>query len=74
MTSNVIFALFQANQAGSTVKNPPAMQETEETRVGFPKEEIATHSSSLAWRISWTKESSGLHSIGLQRVRHDQRS
>ena len=71
MTSNVIFALFQANQAGSTVKNPPAMQETEETRVGFPKEEIATHSSSLAWRIPWTKEPGRLQYMALQRIRHD---
>ena len=30
---------------------------------------MATHSSVLAWRIPWTKEPSGLQSIGLQRVR-----
>ena len=35
------------------------------------EEEMATHSSILAWRISWTEEPSGLQSIGLQRVRHD---
>ena len=32
---------------------------------------MATHSSILAWRIPWTEESSGLPSMGLQRVRHD---
>ena len=32
---------------------------------------MATHSSILAWRISWTEEPSGLQSLGLQRVRHD---
>ena len=32
---------------------------------------MATHSSSLAWRISRTEEPGGLQSIGLQRVRHD---
>ena len=32
---------------------------------------MATHSSILAWRISWTKEAGGLQSMGLQRVRHD---
>ena len=32
---------------------------------------MATHSSSLAWRVPWTKEPGGLQSIGLHRVRHD---
>ena len=32
---------------------------------------MATHSSILAWRISWTEEPGGLQSMGLQRVRHD---
>ena len=31
---------------------------------------MATHSRILAWRISWTEELGGLHSLGLQRVRH----
>ena len=35
------------------------------------EEELATHSSILAWRIPWTEESGGLPSIGSQRVRHD---
>ena len=32
---------------------------------------MGTHSSILAWRISWTEESGGLQSTGSQRVRHD---
>ena len=32
---------------------------------------MATHSSILAWRISWTEESSRLQFMGSQRVRHD---
>ena len=32
---------------------------------------MATHSSVLAWEISWTEEPDGLQSKGLQRVRHD---
>ena len=32
---------------------------------------MATHSSSLAWRIPWTEEPGGLPSMGLQRVGHD---
>ena len=35
------------------------------------EEEMATHSTILAWRISWTEEPGGLQSIGSQRVRHD---
>ena len=30
---------------------------------------MVTHSSILAWRISWTEERGGLQSMGLQRVR-----
>ena len=62
---------------GSVVKNPPAMQELQETWVqslGWkdPLEEgMATHSSLLAWRIPWTEEPGRLQSIGLQRVGHD---
>ena len=32
---------------------------------------MATHSSILAWKISWTEESGGLQSMGLQRVGHN---
>ena len=32
--------------------------------------EMATHSSILAWEISWTEEPGGLQSMGLQRVGH----
>ena len=32
------------------------------------KEEIATHSSVLAWRIPWREETGGLQSMGSQRV------
>ena len=32
---------------------------------------MATHSSILAWEITWTEEPGGLQSMGLQRVRHD---
>ena len=60
--------------AAPTVKNPPAMQETQEMRVRSlgqedPLEEgMATHSSILAWRIPWTEVLGGLQSIGSQRV------
>ena len=35
------------------------------------EEGMATHSSILAWRMSWKEEPGGLWSIGLQKVRHD---
>ena len=62
---------------GSVVKNPPAIQEPQETGVRSlgqqdPLEEaMATLSSILAWRISRTEEPGGLQSMGSQRVRHN---
>ena len=56
------------------VKNLPAMQETQVGSLGRedPLEKgMATHSSILAWRISWTQEHGGLQSMGSQRVGHD---
>ena len=56
------------------VKNLPAVQETWVQSLGQkdPLEKgMATHSSILAWRISWTEEPGRLQSIGSQRVRHD---
>ena len=35
------------------------------------KEDMATHSRLLAWRILWTEEPGGLQSMGSQRVGHD---
>ena len=35
------------------------------------EEDMATHSSILAWRIAWTEEPGRLRSIGWQRVGHD---
>ena len=55
----------------------PIMQEMQEIwfrslgREDPREEEMATHSSILAWRISWTEEPGGLQSMGLQRVRHN---
>ena len=38
----------------------------------FPLEkEMATHFSTLTWKIPWTEEPGGLQSVGLQRVRHN---
>ena len=56
------------------VKNLPAIQEPQEMQVrslGWKdplEEEVATHSSTLAWKIPWTEEPGGLQSMGSQRV------
>ena len=57
-----------------TVKSLPAKQETWVQSLGQEdslEKEMATHSSTLAWKIPWTEESGGLQSMGLQRVRQD---
>ena len=56
-----------------TVKNPPAVQETRVRSQGWedPLEEgMATHSSTLAWRIPMDR-GAWLQTMGSQRVGHD---
>ena len=55
------------------VKNLPAMQKTRVWSLGWEnplEEEMATHSSILAWKILWTEEPGRLQSMGSQRVEH----
>ena len=57
-----------------TVKRLPTMQETQVRSLGWedPLEKgMATHSSTLAWKIPWTEEAGRLQSMGSQRVGHD---
>ena len=52
-------------------KNLPAMQETWIHFLGQEdplEKEMATHSSILAWRTSWTEEPGGLPSMGSQEL------
>ena len=55
---------------GSAVNNPPAIQEPQEMRIqslgqeGSLEEEMATHSSILAWKIPWTERSMGSQRVG----------
>ena len=64
-----------ASVVAQPVKNPPAMWETWVPSLGWEdplEEEMATHSSILAWRIPWTEEPGGLHTAhGVARVRHN---
>ena len=53
---------------------PPVMQETQVQLKGQEdplEKEKATHSSNLAWKIPWMKETDKLLSMGSQRVGHD---
>ena len=57
-----------------TVKRLPAMWETWVQSLGQEdplEKEMATHSSTLAWKIPWMEEPGRLQSMGSQRVRHD---
>ena len=50
-----------------TVKRLPTMQEAWVQSLSWKdplNKEMATHSSTLAWKISWTEESGGLQSMG----------
>ena len=56
------------------VKNLPAKQETQVLPLSWedPLEEgMATHSSTLVWRIPQTEKPGGLQSMGSQRVRYN---
>ena len=54
------------------VKNPPANAgDARDVSQEDPLEwEMTTHSSILAWKISWIEEPGGLPSLGSQRVGH----
>ena len=63
-----------ASPGGSTVKNLPAMQETQVLSLSWKdalEYEMETHSSILAWRIPLTEEPGGIKSLGSQIVGHD---
>ena len=66
--------VYRASLVAQSVKNLPAVQET---RVRFLdwedplEEEMATHSSILAWRIPWTEEPDRLQFMGSPRVGQD---
>ena len=56
-----------------TVKRLPAMQEPQVLSIGQEdplEKEMATHSSTLGWKIPWTEEPGGLQSTGSLRVGH----
>ena len=74
-----IYLLFPYKTLGTslvaqTVKNLSTMQETWVQSLGQEdslEKEMATHSSTLAWKIPWTENPGRLQSVGSQRVGHD---
>ena len=74
MESNrdVVTALVEYTRASlvaQRVKRLPAMQETWVRSLGQEdplEKEMATHSSTLAWKIPWTEKPGRLQSMGLQ--------
>ena len=67
--------LLHAKTCVQQVKNPLAVQDTQEMQVPSPgwedplEEEMATHSSILAWKMLWTEKPGRLWSTGLQNSR-----
>ena len=57
-----------------TVKRVSTTWETRVQSLGREdplEKEMATHSSTIAWKIPWTEEPGRLQSVGSQRVGHD---
>ena len=63
-----------ASLVAQAVKHLPAMRESWVRSLGLKdplEKEIATHSSTLDWKIPWTEEPRRLQSMGSQRVGQD---
>ena len=54
--------VYWASLVAQIVKNPPAMRETQVRSLGWEdllEKEMATHSSTSAWKIPWEEEPGG---------------
>ena len=61
----------EASLVAQVIKNPSAMQDTWVRFLGGDdsvEKERATHSSILAWEISWTEEPGGLQCMGCKKL------
>ena len=61
-------AIIGASIVAQMVKNLPVMQETQVQSLGQEdplEKQMPTHSSILAWKISWTEDPGGLQFTGL---------
>ena len=67
-------AFFRTSLVAQTIKRLSTMWETQVRALGWEdplENEMAIHSSTIAWKIPWTEEPGRLHSMGLQRVGHN---
>ena len=70
----IIFAVGWTSLVAQMVKHLPTMWETHVRSLSWEdplEKEMATHSSTLAWKIPWTGKHCRLQSMGSQRVGHD---
>ena len=69
------FEVFHNSESmAQTVKCLSTMRETRVRSLGWEdplEKEMEIHSSTIAWKISWTEEPGRLQSMGSQRVGHD---
>ena len=75
--SNILqihLSVYWAFLAAQAVKHLPAMWEARVKSLGWKdplEKEMATHSSTHAWKIPWMEKPGGLQSMGSQRVGHE---
>ena len=71
---SLLTTVVRVSLVSQMVRNLPTVQETWVQFLGREdplEEEMATHSSTLAWKMPWTEEPDRLQSMGSQRVAHD---
>ena len=69
-----IFLMLKTSLVAQMVKRLSTMRETWVRALGWEdplEKEMATHSSTIAWKIPWTEEPGRLQSVGSQRVGHN---
>ena len=74
MSALYLRCALEASLVAQRLKHLPETLETQVRSLGWEdslEKEMVTHSSILAWRISWREEPGRLQSMGLQRVGHD---
>ena len=73
LDQSILLLLSWASLVAQTVKHLLEMRETQVQYLGWEvplEKEMATHSSTLAWKIPWTEEAGRLQFMGSQRVSH----
>ena len=74
IANDILSLVLQNSLVAQRVKHLPSMQETWVRSLGGEdplEKEMATHSSTLAWKTPWMEKPGGLQSMESQRVGHD---